>query len=132
MEDKLAGRSRSTTGSVMLRYLGRRTLAVGSSVVPGTLVSSSGISVKSLMRTRADTKSQNSMIARSFHQQNVMRPRSIHPSPHLPAPRRGDEVTHYSAAQAHGRKWALGMVVQVTQCNECCVGGRLRGCVHEE
>ena len=59
MENKLAGRNRSTTGDTMPHYLGQRTPAVGTSAAPDSLVSANGISQKSLTRTRADTKPQN-------------------------------------------------------------------------
>ena len=45
--------------------------------------------------------------------------------PSTPTPSRhakGRRSPPDSASQAHGRKWALAMVVRVTQWNECCVG----------
>ena len=75
MEAKLAGRIRSTTGDLTSHHLGQRTPAIGPSAAPDSFVSANGISRISLTHTRADTKSHNCMIFRSFHQQDVMRPR---------------------------------------------------------
>ena len=52
--------------------------------------------------------------------------------PSTPTPSRhakGRRSPPDSASQAHGRKWALAIVVWVPQWNDCCVGGRVRGCV---